>query len=201
MGALSKLDAVNRILRAAGEYPVSTLSVTGSNDVTMAIQTLDETCLHAQLAGLNNNTVVKMVLPDSSGRVLLPDNIISIDTTGTDLPRNLVTRGRSPTYLFDVDNDTDIFEVGKEIKVRIVYSLDFEELSTPEQFQVVDYAARLYQMATVGEVTQDKLLAEVAMMSRAAGRAANIRSMDASFITNKKSPWPWIGARRTIGPY
>jgi hypothetical protein len=96
MGALSKLDAVNRILRSAGEYPVSTLSVTGSNDVTIAVQTLDETVLFIQLAGLNNNTEVKNMLPDSSGRIVIPDNVISVDTISTDIHRNVVTRGRSP---------------------------------------------------------------------------------------------------------
>jgi hypothetical protein len=201
MGALSKLDAVNRILRSAGEYPVSTLSVTGSNDVTIAVQTLDETVLFIQLAGLNNNTEVKNMLPDSSGRIVIPDNVISVDTISTDIHRNVVTRGRSPTYLFDIDNNTDVFEVGKELKVRIVYALDFESLSTPEQFQAVDMAARSYQMATVGDIAQDKLLAEQSLMSRVSGRAHNIRSMDASFINNKKTPWPWMAARRTFGPY
>lgn len=201
MGALSKLDAVNRILRAAGEYPVSTLAVTGSNDVTMAVQTLEETAIHMQLAGLNCNTVETTVLPNSSGRILVDDSVISIDTIGTDANRNVVQRGRNPTYLFDVDNNTDIFEIGTPLHVQIIQNLPFESLPTAEQFQVVDYAARMYQMATVGELAQDKLLAEISLMSRAAGRASNIRSMDASFITNKKSAWPAMAARRNQGPF
>ena len=201
MGALSKLDAVNRILRAAGEYPVSTLAVTGSNDVTMAVQTLDETTMHVQLGGLNCNTVETEVLPNSTGRILVEDTVISVDTIGTDASRNIVQRGRNPTYLFDVDNNTDIFDIGTPVKVRIVSNLPFESLPTAEQFQVTDYAARMYQMATVGEIAQDKLLSEISMLSRAAGRASNIRSLDASFMNNKKSPWPWIAARRTQGPF
>lgn len=202
MGALSKLDAVNRILRASGEYPVSTLSVTGSNDVTLAIQTLDEVALQCQLTGLNCNTVDKEVLPDINGRIWIPDNTLSIDTIGTDYSRNLVQRGRNPTYLFDVDNNTEVFTVGTAINVRITTSLEFESLPTAEQFEIVDQAARMYQMATVGEAAQDKLLQEIAFMSRAKSRAADMRSRDVSaFTSNTKSAWPTIGARRTQGPF
>jgi len=202
MGALSKLDAVNRILRASGEYPVSTLSVTGSNDVTLAIQTLDEVALQCQLTGLNCNTVDKEVLPDINGRIWIPDNTLSVDTIGTDYSRNLVQRGRNPTYLFDVDNNTEVFTVGTAINVRITTSLEFESLPTAEQFEIVDQAARMYQMATVGEAAQDKLLQEIAFMSRAKSRAADMRSRDVSaFTSNTKSAWPTIGARRTQGPF
>lgn len=200
MGALSKLDAVNRILRASGEYPVSTLTITGSNDVTMAIQVLDEATIHAQLPGLNCNTIYTSVSPDSSGRILIDNNTISIDTRDVDMGRNVVQRGRNPTYLFDVDNDTDQFEIGTSIKVRIVKNLAFEDLPTADQFMVVDVASRSYQMATVGDVNQDRILQEMSIMSRALGRAANMRSLDGGFTRNTKSAWPYIGSRRTQGP-
>lgn len=202
MGALSKLDAVNRILRASGEYPVSTLAVTGSNDVTLAIQTLDEVTLQCQMTGLNCNTVEKEYLPDIDGRILIPDDTLAIDTVGTDYGRNIVQRGRTPTYLFDVDNNTDVFTIGTPLNVRITVSLPFESLPTAEQFEVTDQAARMYQMATVGEMAQDKLLQEIAFMSRAKSRAADMRSRDVSaFTSNTKSAWPSIGARRLQGPF
>ncbi len=201
MGALSKLEAVNHILMAAGEYPVSTLAITGSNDVTMAIFSLNREAMALQLAGTNANTRFTTVMPSNTGRILIPDETISIDTVGIDENRNIIARGRNPTYLFDVDNNTDIFEQNVEIRVRIVIALDFEELSTPEQFQAMDAACRYYQMATVGEVAQDRVLTERMVLSRAAGRAENIRSLDANFMNSRKSPWPTIAGRRTIGPY
>ena len=202
MGAISKLDAVNRILRAAGEYPVSTLAVTGSNDVTLAVQTLDEVALQYQLTGLNCNTVEKAVYPDVDGKVWIPDTTLAVDTVSTDYGRNLVQRGRTPTYLFDVDNNTDVFTVGTPIQIRITTALGFEDLPTAEQFEITDQAARMYQMATVGEAAQDKLLQEIAFMSRAKSRAADMRSRDISaFTSSTKSSWPTIGARRNIGPF
>lgn len=200
MGALSKLDAVNRILRAAGEYPVSTLAVTGSNDVTIAQQTLDEVTIHVQLTGLNCNTVEKQVLPDSSGKCYIPDNTLVVDSSGTDRHRNIVQRGRAPTYLFDVDNNTDVFTIGTPLNIKITTLLSFEDLPTAEQFEITDQAARMYQMATVGETNQDKILQELAFMSRAKSRAANMRSIDGSFINNTKSAWPSITARRYQNP-
>jgi hypothetical protein len=199
MGALSKLDAINRMLRASGEYPVSTLAVTGSNDVSMAIQTLDEITMQCQLTGLNCNTVIETLSPDSSGKIYIPDTVLAVDTVDVDINRNIVQRGRNPTYLFDVDENTDVFTT--TVKVKITYALPFEDLPTAEQFEVVDQAARMYQMATVGEPQQDRLLQETAFMSRAKSRAANMRSMDSSFMSNTKSAWPWIGARRTQGPW
>lgn len=202
MGALSKLDAVNRILRASGEYPVSTLAVTGSNDVVIAVQTLDEVAIQCQMIGLNCNTIEQEYLPDVNGRIYIPDNTLAVDTVSTDYGRNIVQRGRAPTYLYDVDNNTDVFVVGTPLRVRITVALPFEELPTAEQFEITDTAARMYQMATVGEMSQDKLLQEIAFVSRARSRAADMRSRDVSaFTSNTKSAWPNIGARRIQGPF
>ena len=132
MGALSKLDAINRMLRASGEYPVSTLAVTGSNDVSMAIQTLDEITMQCQLTGLNCNTVIETLSPDSNGKIYIPDTVLAVDTVDVDINRNIVQRGRNPTYLFDVDENTDVFTT--TVKLKITYALPFEDLPTAEQF-------------------------------------------------------------------
>jgi hypothetical protein len=202
MGALSKLDAVNRILRASGEYPVSTLSVTGSNDVTLAVQTLDELTLYCQMQGLNCNTVVKTVLPDANGIIYIPDTTLSVDVFGNDMNRNIVQRGRNPTYLFNIDDNTDVFEIGVEVNIKIVAALIFEDLPTADQFDITDQAARMYQMATVGEKDQDRILQEISFNSRARSRAADMRSRDINaFTSNTKSEWAYIGARRLRGPF
>ena len=62
-----------------------------------------------------------------------------------------------------------------------------------------DHAAAGQQL---GEAAQDKLLQEIAFMSRAKSRAADMRSRDISaFTSSTKSSWPTIGARRNIGPF
>lgn len=194
MGALSKLEAVNRILRFAGEYPVSSLSSSGLNDTLVAERILDETTIQYQLPGQNFNTVVTTYSPDSSGKIHIPDETLWVDTTSSHLNRNVVQRGRSPTYLFDLDNNTDIFE--DTLKIRIAVKIDFQDMPTADQFSVTDTAARLYQMTVVGDATQDALIAETAFMSRAMARASDIRSRDWGFMSNLRSYWPASAANR-----
>jgi hypothetical protein len=194
MGALNKLEAVNRILRFAGEYPVNSLSSSGLNDTLVAERILDETCLQYQIPGKVFNTIIGDRTPDSSGRITIPDTTISVDSTGKDLGRNVTQRGKNPTYLFDIDNNTDVFT--GPIRIELVVRTEFEELPTTEQFAVVDSAARIYQMTVVGDVNQDAMIAEMAFMSRAMARAADIRARDWGFTTNFRSYWPQSGARR-----
>lgn len=194
MGALSKLEAVNRILRFAGEYPVSSLSSSGLNDTLVAERILDEATLHYQLPGLNFNTVTKTLTPDTEGKIYIPDDTIWVDSTGTDLDKNLVQKGRSPTYLFDADENTEVFT--DPVKVKIVSKTPFEEMPTADQFAVTDAAARTYQMTVVGDVNQDALINEQYMMSRIQARAADIRSRDWGFTSNLRSYWPQSAAKR-----
>ena len=65
MGALSKLEAVNRILRSAGEFPVNTLAST-SNDTLLAEQVLDEQTLYMNMEGNLQNTVYTTMTPAPS---------------------------------------------------------------------------------------------------------------------------------------
>lgn len=194
MGALSKLEAVNRILRFAGEYPVSSLSSSGLNDTLVAERILDESVLHYQLPGQNFNTVVTTYSPDTTGKIYIPDNTLWVDTNGTDLDKNIVQRGRNPTYLFDIDNNTDVFTVS--LKIKIAVKLEFEEIPTADQFAVTDNAARIYQMTVVGDVNQDSVINEIGMLSRVQARAADMRSRDMGFTSNLRSYWPQMAAKR-----
>lgn len=194
MGALSKLEAVNRILRFAGEYPVSSLSSSGLNDTLVAERILDESVLHYQLPGQNFNTVVTTYSPDNTGKIYIPDNTLWVDTNGSDLEKNIVQRGRNPTYLFDIDNNTDVFT--DSLKIKIAIKLEFEDIPTADQFAVTDNAARIYQMTVVGDVNQDSVINEIGMMSRIQARSADMRSRDMGFTSNLRSYWPQMAAKR-----
>lgn len=202
MGALSKLEAVNRMLVAAGEFPVSSLTVSGSNDVTIAVQLLDESTTMIQMAGTNTNTIYKTLTPDIEGKIYVNDNIIHVDTVEESMSRNVAVQGRNPTYLIDLDNEgTDIFEEGTELKVKLVTNLSFDDLETADQFYAVDHAARRYQFLTVGDRATDGILNEQAQYSRFMARAKDIRARDVNFMDNTKSMWANIGGRRRIGPW
>jgi len=183
MGALKKLDAINRILRSAGEYPVSTLDGAGINDTLLAVQTLDEQVTFACSEGRYFNEVYSKILPNTDGKILVPDNTIEVDAV--DRAVHVTTRGRTPTYLYDIKNRTDVFTQAME--VRMLTLLGFDELPTAVQFEVTDTAARLYQMATVGETNQDQVLLQQQMHSRAISRAADVRQRDGNFMYGHSS--------------
>jgi len=202
MGALSKLAAVNRMLVAAGEFPVSSLTVSGSNDVTIAIQMLDEATTMVQMQGTNTNTIHTTLTPDVSGKIYVADNVIRVDTEGESRNRNIATQGRTPTYLVDLDNEgTDVFDADTSLKVKMIVNLDFEDLETADQFYATDLAARRYQFLTVGDKATDTILNEQFQVSRIYARAKDIRARDANFADNTKSYWGEIGSRRWYGPY
>ncbi len=179
MGALSTLEAVNRILRSAGEFPVNSLQ-SASNDTLMAETVLTEQVLYHNMEGNLQNTFYTTLTPDSNGKILLGDNVLHIETVGSQSPLLVTTRGSNPTYLFDIGNNTDVFS--SPVDVQQVLRLDFEDLPTQAQFAVVDTAARLYQMQTVGDVNQDGLLAQQQMMSIARSRQADTRQRKANFL-------------------
>lgn len=202
MGALSKLQAVNRILVGAGEFPVSSLTVSGANDVTIAIQCLDESTTLVQMNGTNTNTILTSVLPDEDGKIYVSDNVIHVDTYGHSAGRNVAVQGRNPTYLIDLDNEgTDVFTVGETLYIKIVNRLDFESLETADQFYATDHAARRYQILTVGDKQSDAVLNEQLVLSRIHARSKEVRARDASFMDNTKSYWGAIGGRRRFGPW
>jgi hypothetical protein len=191
MGALTKLEAVNRILRSAGEFPVSTLN-SASNDTLLAEQTLDEQTLYANMEGDLQNTTYSYITPQTDGRFVLSSDLLHIETVGVDINMIVSTRGNNPTYLYDVANNTTYFldSLGAAITklhVQQVIRLAFEDMPTQAQFAVTDTAARMYQMQTVGDMNQDALLSQQAMHSSARSRQADARQRKANFLNGLNS--------------
>ena len=186
MGALSKLEAVNRVLRSAGEFPVSTLN-SASNDTLLAEQVIDEQTLYANMEGDLQNTTYSYITPQTDGQFLLSSSLLHIETVGVDINLIVSTRGNNPTYLYDVANNTTFFldSSGNPITslhVQQVIRLVFEDLPTQAQFAVADTSARMYQMQTVGDINQDALLSQQATMSQARSRQADARQRKANFL-------------------
>lgn len=204
MGALSRLAAVNRILRSASEAPVSSLTADGVNDVSVAEAVLDETNLWVQLEGLQCNTTVELRNPTTDGFILLPPDTLRADAVEENADMNVCIRGAGlQTRLFDIDNRTFVFS--DPVKIEITIGLPFTDLPTPQQFHVCDAAARIYQMQTRGDADMDRIMAEIAAASRTFARAENIRTADVNINDNTigraiSKPWAsfTLGRRRGI---
>lgn len=193
MGAWDKLTAVNRVLRAAGENPVSTLATT-AGDALLAEAILDEVNYEVQCVGLTVNTEEQELEPDVDSHIQFQDTVLHVQVLDED--DLIIMRGRTPQYLYNSSQNTDEFE--DNIRARITYGLEFEELPFPIQLWITDEAARRYQHVAVGDAQSDQLLREVWMQSRARGRASDIRSRAASIFGAWASRLPYRAKRQTM---
>lgn len=144
----TELDAVNIILGAIGEAPVSTLSGTLPVDVSVAYSVLIEIRKRVLQIGWNCNTVDNVQLAlDGSSNATIPPTALKVELSDLDAFGNydLVQRG---TRLFDKKNNTYVLTHAP--KVNIVYMLSWDEL--PEQLRcyIALKAARVNQGRTLG---------------------------------------------------
>jgi hypothetical protein len=188
MGALSKLDAVNRMLRASGEQAVSTL-VTTSGDALLAEQILDELVLEIQITGQVSNTFEMYLTPDAQGEIAISDDVLHIDTVGEHASTSVVPKGQNPTRLYwltqhgtTLKNTYDFTDLSltQGLRVRMVLKQAFEDIPVAQQFQITDEAARRYQMLTMADTTTDQMLRQRSQQSRAIARADDMRQRDVS---------------------
>lgn len=179
---MTELEAINKMLRDAGDSPVSTLVNDGVNDTDTAQQILAAKTIQILDPGQNFNKKIVTLSPDSNGNIQLGNNVLRVDAT--DYTVNVVARSST---LWDLDNNTDVFT--DAVEVEIVYSLDFEDIPPATQNWIVAEASREYQMLTVGDAHKDAYLAEQEMLAKARFRKADALQRDSSFIdgTNNRT--------------
>jgi hypothetical protein len=207
MAKLTKLQAVNRILRGASEAPVSSLEDSPLNENLMALQILEEYIISEQMHGIAWNQTSRRYTPnETTKRILLPKSTLFIEAWANsdhnDADRNVIEKldkSDGQRYAFDVDNDTYEFE--ESIVLRVVDAKDWDELPVTVQFQIADAAAHMYQQVTQGDRQMDEILRGVAALSRAKGRAADWRSKRLNQFKDGRSNDPRRAARSVRRPW
>lgn len=187
---LTQLEAVNIVLRGAREMPVSSLDTDTINEVLVALQVLDEHDLDIQSGGLYTNTFEIDFTPDeTTGKIDLSENIMYVRGWGKDMRRELNMVEEDGTWrIFDIENNTTVFDTGTDITIRLYMRLDFESgLTHKQQRWIVDLAAVEYQMVTVGSNSMHAMLSQRASRSRAAGRRENFNQMQPNMFNNSRS--------------
>lgn len=199
--SMTKLEAVNRILRGAKEHPVSSIVSTTENDSLMALTILEESNKRIQMNGLHCNQTQTTFTVDVSNfdRVVLPDNTLQVKGWNEHQDRNFFHRCvDGVVLLFDAVPEpiaaaTTAFDDDDEVFVRITQLLDFEDLPQPIQFWIVDEAAQEYQMAVLGSTSMDKHLTLLALKARVEGKKYDMRSRPVNLITHGRSQGPRMG--------
>jgi predicted Rdx family selenoprotein len=150
MARTSELDAVNTILSAVGEPPISSLDAQNGADAAVAHNILKETSREVQSMGWHFNTVREVeLIPDAAdnNRIKTTNNTVRVDLepqhTGS---YDIVQRG---DYIYDRKNQTDQFE-GATLKATVTYVLDWAELPEPARRLITTRAARIFQGRMVG---------------------------------------------------
>ena len=146
----SEIEAVNVMLSAIGEAPVSSLDDPSLVDAALAQSILKETSVEIQTRGLHCNTEINFPLvPTVDGEILVPSNCARIDTTEISRDIDVVQRGNK---LYDrVERSYTSFT--DKIYVEMVLLFSFEELPQHVKRYITVKATRRFQARLVGSDT------------------------------------------------
>lgn len=175
----TELEAVNVCLANIGESPVS--SITGDTvvDAALARDLVRQVTRETQTHGFYWNTELNYkLIPNTSENLVLPANILSVDTTLSDKDRDLVARGR---LLYDRRNHTYNFK--QPVTVNIIVALGFEELPEIARRYIAVRSARIYQERVMGNGSVSAFNAADEDMARAALLAENMEVEDNNMLT------------------
>lgn len=150
-----RIDAVNVLLQAIGEAPVSSVDTSEAVDVASASNCLDEFDRAVQAKGWPWNREYAMILtPDSNGNIPLPANCLSMTraypASGTD---RIVERGRK---LYDQTNHTYAFT--SAVTVDMILRLDWEEMPEVVRRYITIWAAQQFQGRVQTSAGVDRIL-------------------------------------------
>lgn len=123
---MTELEAVNAMLAAISESPVSTLDDDTLADAAMARDTLRNELRALQSQGWHWNTDTEYVIsPDVNNNILIPATAAFVDPSPV-AGKDYVWRG---TKLYDRKNKT--YTITESVKVDIIWLLDYEEMPEP----------------------------------------------------------------------
>ena len=168
MSGMSRLEAVNLILSATGDDPVSSLADEAAADTLAAEQRLDAEDREVQTQGWYFNTYEKTYSPDSSGKVFVPGTVLYVDAD--EGYRYSVQEG----VLYDLLNDTTTFT--SAVTLTVVERLAWEKLPGPAQQYIASLAARRYADRQLTDPTLSQYLREDEARAYAALRKAHTRA-------------------------
>jgi len=164
-GHLTKLQAVNEMLRSIGEDPVNSLS-SGLDDAEIAEALLDIESRRIQALGWHVNTRWDVELAvDANDHFLLPTNTLRVDTTNPRPKKRFVSFPTSSGWvdakmvrsaddtkwiLYDQDNDTESWTTETTLNVAIIQLQEFANLTPLLQYYIFTSAAHKYQKQVMG---------------------------------------------------
>jgi len=188
--AATELPAINQILMACGQAPVTTLDETNP-DVAIAYQTLTEVSREVQSEGwtFNKEDHYEMT-PDSSDEIVIPANILQIDLTQSDAGDKKAIRRNGKLY--DKQNHTDKW-TDDTVKVDVLWFFDWVDLPRPIQDYITSRAATITSSRIVGDQGQYQMLQQKESYMRAMALEYETNQGDYSFFGQPDGAHPYVG--------
>lgn len=168
----SALDAVNDMLRSIGQGQVNSLDAHEGVDAGNAISALINTSREVQEKGWYFNTDYDYPLvPDVNGEIRLPPNLIQFEPDK--LWDHVTERDRR---LYDREKRTFVFPVGTQVKGRVVWLFEFEQLPQAARTYIHRKAGRMFQIGAVGSDLLYQFTREMEEEALAALNRAHLRA-------------------------
>ncbi len=200
---MTKLQAVNQMLRSINEQPVSQLA-SGEIDAERAEDILDETSRRIQATGWHSNTRRNVTItPNASDQFVVGQNVLSIDSVNPRGRRMQTTpahtgyvniglrRSADDTkwLLYDIENDSETITDLTEITCDIIEFLNFSSLPPSLQIYIYKAAAHEFQKTSVASQILYTFTLEDVEVSSMEAMQDDWRNEDANVLKDRRSAW------------
>jgi len=194
----TELSAVNNILGAIGQSPLTTLNF-DNPEVSFIYNLLRDANVDTQAEGWHFNTEKHIKFsPDANGKIAIGDDILSMDLNDNEARRtyNLVRRNG---FLYDKQDHTDVFT--SDIDLDVVRLYLFEDLPIVFRRFITYRASAAAATQLVANPNLVRLLTNQAGLARAALQEYECNQGDHSMFgfpddTAYQTYQPWRNLRR-----
>lgn len=151
LAPMTKLEAVNIMLLAIGEQPVSSIAPQDiTQEASVAEDVLDTVSRDVQALGWYFNETLEVTLsPDVNDKIAIPADALKVLPIGES-----DAIGIRAGYLFNRTENTDVFL--DTVDCYIVYGQDFADLPQSAKAYIAIRAARVFQQRVLGSDSLDK---------------------------------------------
>jgi len=187
--ATKELPAINQILMACGQAPVTTLDETNP-DVAIAYQTLLEVSREVQSEGWTFNKEAHYPMsPDDNNEIVIANNILQIDLSQSNADdKNVIIRDGK---LYDKEHHTYLW-TEDSVDCDILWFFDWIDLPRPIQDYITAKAATVTSSRIVGDQTQYQMLQQKEAYMRAMAIEYETTQGDYSFFGKPDGATPYI---------
>ena len=165
----TELSAVNSILGAIGQSPITTLEDGKKNpEVALIYNILTDANLDIQNEGWHFNTEKGVSFtPDSSGKITITNDILRMDVTDAWVKRQYDVVKRNG-YLYDKFDHTDDWSDVTSINLDVTRLFSFEDLPPVFRRYIIYRASRMAATQLVANTELTQLLSAQENIARAA---------------------------------